>query len=381
MTSNSKIVKAICEFGPDWESQFAICYPNIIVNRDGPLAIFNYGIGANFKDPLVQEARGIIINTETKEVVCWPFTKFGKYDEPDAPDIDWKSARVQEKLDGSIIKLWFNQLTNEWQFSTNSVIDAKNSDTPFDVYTDYMDLIAKAKNYNDIPFDKLSKDITYIFELVGPSNRVVIEYPDSRLYHIGSRNNVTGDELILDIGIQKPKEYDLHNLTDCINEVNLVLNYNTDVIGRCSNEGFVVVDKYFNRIKIKSQIYSSLHNLKAGSKKSVKMLLWLLYRNRINVSELSMNHPDVAHIIKYYDFKLTEFMYCANYTINATRRLYSIHGDDRKTLAAEIQKLPLPYIGFLTLDHKYNTNEYIISLLSTDKIFFRIGKYSYHESC
>ena len=34
-----------------------------------PLAIFNYGIEADFTNPVVQEARGIIINLDTLDVV------------------------------------------------------------------------------------------------------------------------------------------------------------------------------------------------------------------------------------------------------------------------------------------------------------------------
>ena len=56
------------------------------------LAIFNYDISADFSDPVVQESRGIIIDTDSLEVVCWPFRKFGNYGESYADSIDWSTA-------------------------------------------------------------------------------------------------------------------------------------------------------------------------------------------------------------------------------------------------------------------------------------------------
>ena len=125
----------LCKFinnNPNWESILSE-YPYFItIRKDGPLAIFNYNLLASeivegeteedtkrftcdFSLPEVQEARGIIINYETLEVVCWPFRKFGNYGESYVDTIDWRTARVQEKVDGSIMKLWFNKLTNNWQ--------------------------------------------------------------------------------------------------------------------------------------------------------------------------------------------------------------------------------------------------------------------------
>lgn len=99
----------------------------IAIRGEYPFAIFNYGIGCDFSDPIVQEARGIIIDLENLDVVCWPFRKFGNYNESYADNIDWSTARVQEKIDGSIVKLWWNKVDGKWQFSTNSIINAKDA--------------------------------------------------------------------------------------------------------------------------------------------------------------------------------------------------------------------------------------------------------------
>ena len=91
----------------------------IRIKYKGDLAIFNYDLnlaiemGGNidFTDPLVKECRGIIIDLKNMKVVCFPFNKFGNYTEYYADNIDWNTARVQEKIDGSIVKLYYYKFT------------------------------------------------------------------------------------------------------------------------------------------------------------------------------------------------------------------------------------------------------------------------------
>jgi len=125
VNKNSKICCFISEY-EDWRGILKEEY-GISIKEDFPYAIFNYGVESDFSNPIVQEARGIIINTETLEVVCWSFRKFGNYNESYADKIDWNTARVQDKVDGSIIKMWWNPITDEWRFSTNSTLNAKEA--------------------------------------------------------------------------------------------------------------------------------------------------------------------------------------------------------------------------------------------------------------
>ena len=48
----------------------------IRTNHNGDLVCFKYASEADFSDPLVCEARGIIIDVVQRVVVCWPFDKF-----------------------------------------------------------------------------------------------------------------------------------------------------------------------------------------------------------------------------------------------------------------------------------------------------------------
>lgn len=367
MSSNSKIVQFIeyCEENNhEWLPEFEKQYPSIKVSIDGSLAIFNYSIGANFNDPIVQESRGIIIDTLSKRVVCWPFRKFGKTNEYYADKIDWDTAVAQEKIDGSIVKLWFNNITDKWQFSTNSIINAINAPIGDGLTfpNNFLFLIQEAKNYREIDFDNLSKDITYIFELVSPYNRVVIPYEKTELYHIGTRNNITGEELDIDIGIQKPRRYVDDLYMSPANMVRLADDFNKDE-GRfvcCECEGFVVVDQFFNRVKAKSRIYTVLHNLKTGSKRSKNELLAMLYEGEIDVSSICSKFPEEAHIIKYYDYALSEFLFDVKNSINFARQLYKSSGNDRKYVSSLISDNKYSHIMFAAISHPNYTWENVL---------------------
>ena len=80
------------------------------------------GCGKTTALQAIRELGGIIIDCERCEVVCWPFRKFGNHNEGYADTIDWSTARVQEKVDGSIVKLWYDEANGKWQFSTNGCI-------------------------------------------------------------------------------------------------------------------------------------------------------------------------------------------------------------------------------------------------------------------
>ena len=78
------------------------------ISRDSGFILFKYDtIHSDFSLDIVKEARGLILKEDTFEIVCYPFTKFFNVDEENADQIDWNTAQVQEKIDGSLMKVWF----------------------------------------------------------------------------------------------------------------------------------------------------------------------------------------------------------------------------------------------------------------------------------
>lgn len=327
----------------------------ICIKEEWPLVIFNYDIGCDFSDPIVQEARGIIIDEMLERVVCWPFRKFGNYNEYYADKIDWNTARVQEKIDGSIIKMWWNIYKESWQFSTNSVIDAYNAMANAEYNISFGELIERASNYHDlrraIKDNALNKDFTYIFELTSPYNQVVIKYDDTRLTHIGMRNNITGEELKPSGEyISTPKEYSLRSLDDCIKAAEQLNKDDPYCTSAVSNEGFVVVDKKWNRIKIKSPDYLMLHHLTNNSSFSKDRILDMIRNSKINIQSVANDFPEFTHYFKYYDFKVAELEHQAKVFCDLTDVLYEEYSNDRKATACAIKNHRLSSIAFRHLD-------------------------------
>lgn len=249
----------------------------LTIKDDGPYCIFNYNqIKSDFSISLVQEARGLVFRIDNGvKLVCMAFQKFFNYSEPNAHPIDWASAKIQEKVDGSIIKVWYDE---GWHVSTNGVIDAFKTDLqlPTAEFKSFGELFMTAwKNSTSFDFDYLlSKDYTSIFELVSPFNRVVVPYKDITTYTIGCRNNFTGKEYPFTLpAFNAPKVYSFASFEDMI-ESTKTLPY--------SQEGYVVVDKDYNRVKVKSLAYLRVHHLKDNGNVNLKRVLELVKLNEID---------------------------------------------------------------------------------------------------
>jgi len=70
----SRILEFIKNNPDTWEEKLNEKF--IHSNHSGDLVCFKYESEADFSDPLVCEARGIIIDVAQLVVVCWPFDKF-----------------------------------------------------------------------------------------------------------------------------------------------------------------------------------------------------------------------------------------------------------------------------------------------------------------
>lgn len=369
MNANSHICRFISEH-PNWERLLKEEY-FIKVRREGALAIFVYGYDCDFSTPIVQEARGIIIDTERCEVVCWPFRKFGNYNESYADEIDWENARVLEKVDGSIIKLWYDYANNSWQFSTNGTIRAENASVEGYPTLTFESIIKRADNFGDIPFDALDKNKTYIFELVSPETRVVIGYEGTSLYHIGTRHNVTGLESEENIGIKKPASYPLRSLEDCRHAA---AKLNTGADDEVVAEGFVVVDALWRRVKVKSPDYIVMHKLTSAKSITKASCIEMLISGGDELDILLKANPQLQHVVKYYDYKLSELEFTADRIAELARALNTEFSGDRGAVAKTIKKHRLYFVGFLALDRKGSGRELLLSQ-PIEKIIKLIDEY------
>ena len=226
---------------------------NIIIKEDGEYVLLKYSqLNSDFANPIVRECRGPIFRQENGKwiCVCRAFDKFGNYGEGYVPTIEWESARVLEKIDGSLMKLWYDK--GMWRLSTNGTIDA--FDAPLnDFNITFGDYFIECLSCDFESFTMtLDQNYCYIFEMVGPKNRVVIEYDSPKLYGLGQRNMKTMEEEEYSAhwgkwsNIWLPQRFTLHNFDEVIKVAEALTR---------DEEGFVVNDRFFHRVKIKSPEY------------------------------------------------------------------------------------------------------------------------------
>lgn len=200
-----------------------------------------------FRQRASHEARGIILCKETNKVVCYPFDKFFNAGERHAAKVDWSSAEVQHKYDGSIIKLYYHN--DAWNVATNGTTDARNAASSSG--RTFYELFQEAAERAGLDVERLDKRCTYMFELMHPESLIVVRYDEPRLVHIGTRHNETYEESYEYIGVDQVETFPLNTLAAC-REAAMALGP--------SQEGYVVRDAAWRRVKIKGPVYVKLHH-------------------------------------------------------------------------------------------------------------------------
>ena len=318
---------------------------------------------SDFSEPIVRECRGIILNGNN-DIVCFPFYKFFNYGESYADSIDWNTARVQQKVDGSIMKLWFYD--GKWRLSSNGAVGAYKAKPDDNALLDkekefyFGQLFESAVNYKDIDYSSLNKDYTYIFELTSPLAKVVIYYPETSIWHIGTRNNRTFEELDVDIGVKKPASYPLKTMDDCIEAAKMLPS---------DQEGFVVVDADWHRIKIKNPTYLRLHRMLGNKKLQSVDIINLLLENEQD--EFLCYFPEYSKTVEEHKRKLDAFKskLLSNYERFASMEC------SRKEIAAEIIKTDAEnsYFYFYKLDRPSYSIETYLNSATKEKLILKLG--------
>jgi hypothetical protein len=283
-------------------------------------------IEAKENDPLANQCRGLILATPNGqplvghatmnggkinyENVCPGETivlgramdRFFNYGQGNCATINWSDPKlaVLEKLDGSLCLVYYDWFTKEWCVATRSVPEA---DLLMDngIFT-FRTLFEKALketcglDFSDFTY-KLNRNITYCFELTTPYNRIVVNYPESRVTLLAARS-LCGNMEEFDFTYLGGKSWmDYKNLSDKVKQaladmghdekdapeafvdkpfnlygVPVVKSYTYNSVEELVNwvsslnplehEGVVVRDSNFNRIKVKNAQYVAYNKIR-----------------------------------------------------------------------------------------------------------------------
>ncbi|MEM1122490.1 MAG: T4 RnlA family RNA ligase [Bacteroidota bacterium] len=291
------------------------------------LWIYNYSETAQFErvwNEVTLQCRGLILD-KNGEVVARPFPKFFNLEELENTTIPNLPFEVYEKMDGSLgISYAIDQeifiatrgsFTSEQSVKANELLNTKYA-------------AAKAK---------MNPAITYLFEIIYPANRIVLDYGDrEELVLLGMIHTATREELPLaDIGFPTVKKY------DGLNELQQLKALALD-----NKEGFVV--KFANnfRLKVKFEEYIRIHRL-------------VTQVSTINIWENLMNHQPLDELLERVP---DEFYHWVKATVAKLEKEYQIIEDiakneyqvlaTRKETALYFQKCTYPKILFSMLDGK-----------------------------
>lgn len=286
---------------------------NVTVNKVGSYKLFKYTNGVHIEgrwNKWNREARGIIFNVDTGEIVCRPMPKFfnlGERPESSLENLPDETYIVYEKLDGSCGNAYLHN--SEIRVATPGSMDSEQGNWASNWLYNHLHIHGLIDD-----FAKELKDKTPIFEIIWPDN------PGSNVVNYGQREelvllairNHNGteimphmvDEFAKKYGFSRPRIFN-HELTSDIdkkigdNEEGYVIYYPTSALRvKIKSDKYKMLHKMLDRLTpkgilelIEGREYRTLHKLLSGANK-----------------ELAAQADDIAATLRR---KFSEFKYLA----------------------------------------------------------------------
>lgn len=211
-----------------------------------PLSIYNYSPRVQYEklwDDVTKRTRGIVMHGE--QIIARPFAKFFNDTEHDPAEIPWHlPCDVTEKLDGSLL-IWFC-FEGQWIAATRGSFMSEQSQVGAKIIQE---------QYPNFPFNP---EITFLFEVLYPANRIVVNYGGRReVVLLAAIATATGNEISLD-DIEKSGLKTVRRLPPdaSVKELRTII--------RDEEEGYVVRFENGFRMKVKGERYMELHRIITG---------------------------------------------------------------------------------------------------------------------
>lgn len=245
-------------------------YVSIQKHPNEELYIYNYTANAQYErvwNEITLACRGLILNANY-EIVARPFQKFFNLGETDDVNLTLGKFNIYEKMDGSLgILYWVNEkpfIATRGSFTSEQAIKGTEI-----LHTKYKHVISK-----------LDKSKTYLFEIIYPENRIVVDYGSTEdLILLTIMDTQTRyDEALQDIG------FTLVNKYNGVKDIHLLKKLEEE-----NKEGFVVQYENGFRVKVKFDEYLRLHKLVTMVS---TITVWEHLMNEMPFEELLNRVPD-----------------------------------------------------------------------------------------
>ena len=210
------------------------------------------------KHELVRDCRGIILDEANNwTVVAMSYRKFFNYGESSAARIDWATATVQEKVDGSLCVLY--AYDGAWHVATSGSPDGGGAvAAPPGPPTTFAALFWQAFPECGLTLPPPDCGACFYLELTGPLNRIIVEHAALRLTVLGCRRLPSLRELpatsaaaMLGSPAAAVRSFPLRSAEE--------LSASFARMSPLAQEGYVVVDAAWSRVKVKHPGYVALH--------------------------------------------------------------------------------------------------------------------------
>lgn len=234
----------------------------------GNLVLFKYDqINSPMAENIVQESRGVILDAANNwNVVARAFDKFFNHGERHAAEIDWTTAKVQEKIDGSLCVLY--HYDGAWRMATTGTPDASGDVNGSGIR--FCDLFWRVFTAMNLRLPEQETNKSFLFELTSPLNRIIVRQTEEKLTLLGIRR-------------RDGKWYDPEPWADRYPVVKSYPLTSFDAvmasfehIDPLTSEGYVVVDGAFRRVKVKHPGYVALHHMKGEGAVTPRRVLQVL---------------------------------------------------------------------------------------------------------
>lgn len=210
-----------------------------------PLKLYNYSARCQYEkawDEVTLRCRGFVMCGET--VVARPFRKFFNDTEHEPEEIPWHlPSEITEKMDGSLLIVF--HFGGEWHACTRGSFVSDQAKEGLRILHE---------RYGTCDLDT---ECTYLFEVIYPENRIVVDY--------GNRRDVV---LLGIMGVADDLEYSIDYAPAGLTKVRRLPSVAQLIDLRSiitdAEEGYVVRFDNGFRMKVKGERYLQLHRILSG---------------------------------------------------------------------------------------------------------------------
>lgn len=227
-------------------------YPHL-VNLDYTHEAYNPVLSELSYCDLVNECRGLMLNLEYLTVVARGFDRFHNLNQfPSNQGFNFNCYSIYEKLDGSLIELY--HYDGQWLMKTRGTTTADGNTNG---YT--FEELARGYITDRWDLSKLDTAYTYCCELTSPYNRVVVEYPETKVTLLGVREAATGKYYPLEYVDGIPKEDINFPIEVGCSYTPEELIARVEALDPAKSEGIVIQDTKGVRLKVKNSQWCKLN--------------------------------------------------------------------------------------------------------------------------